>query len=927
MKFFRLKCLLVQLSLCVFALVLPAQAQTLTHRYSFNDIAGSSTFADSVGGTNWVGTIQNPDGASPFLDGNKLQLDGFGDFGQVPPGIMSNYTQITVEMWADFSSNNPAWTRVFAFGSQDGNGNKNSGVDYCHYAGGNYQNLDASANGQDAYANNPAGLNGETNQHITAVIDPVNNTLYYYNGVNLVSTPHNNVPALAAMTSDFDVFGRSLYDGDPTLNGAIDEIRVYNGVVPLSQIALNDAAGPDNYITTPGTITALRVSSPANPIVVGQSVQQNAFGDFTLVTNLNLVLYGGVAYASGNPGIFTVTSNGVVKGVGPGTATLVATYGNLSVTNTLTIASVPATLLHRYSFTTDASDSVGGANGTLEGNATVSGGQVVLDGSDQTYVSLPGNVINLGTNAAVTFEAWATIGGISQWSHLFEFGSIPNNLIYCAPEADAGGFHEFGLSETFPGGQTLSWAHGWNNVTIHYTGVVDPVNSTLAVYTNGVLLQALYNATAPLSNITTNSAALGKSSYGDPFAVVNIDEFRIYTGALNPAQIAMSDKSGPNTVNFDPGALTAITVPATNYPAFSSLIAPVVIANYASLGNLNLLPNTMASVAGLVVSSSDTNIISVNSQNMLTTHRPGTVTLSATFQGKTSSATVRIQNQAVLTHRYSFTTDASDSVGGANGTLEGNATVSGGQVQLDGGAGDYVTLPPGLINTYRSATLDVWATIDSGQSQWSRLYQFADVGPATANEVYFAPSWDNPPDHSFMAFGVPFGGAFIGSPGNPPPLVGTTVHLTTLIADGSLDVYTNGVLYMTAANLVAPANQSGNLGNWLGYSPYGDPGILGSIDEFRIYQGRLSPEEIAASDKAGPDTPLSTTATLSASVSGAGTITLSWPVADAGFAVATAPSLSGGDWTTLTNAPTLVGNQWQLTVPNTGANQFFELVR
>ena len=38
---------------------------------------------------------------------------------------------------------------------------------------------------------------------------------------------------------------------------------------------------------------------------------------------------------------------------------------------------------------------------------------------------------------------------------------------------------------------------------------------------------------------------------------------------------------------------------------------------------------------------------------------------------------------AALTHEYSFTTDASDSIGGANGTLVNTATVSGGQLQLN----------------------------------------------------------------------------------------------------------------------------------------------------------------------------------------------------------------------------------------------------
>jgi len=666
-----------------------ASAQTLTHRYSFHDTAGSSTFVDSVDGANGTlnnATASNPNSAS--LDGSELVLDGTGGYANLPAGLISNYTQLTVEFWADFDASNPTWTRVFSFGSQNGNA-KGSGVDYCHYAGGNYQNLDVlSTNGSDAYANSTPGLNGLTNNHVTVVVDPVNNKMYYYNGVTVVSTKHNTVPSLSAIDDAFNLLGRSLYDVDPTLNGIIHEVRIYQGVLSPASVALNDAAGPGQYLTNPGTITALHFSSPANPIFVKQSVQQDVFGDFTTVSNVNLVLYGGVTYTSGNTSILTISSNGVVQGVNPGSASVVASYGSFSVTNSLTVISLPTVLAHRYSFATDASDSVGGANGALVGTATVSGGQLVLDGAG--YVSLPGNIINISTNAAVTFEAWASIGNTPEWSHLFEFGDITSNNIYCAPQADAGGFHEFGLSEGggVAGGQTLSWAHGWTNITLHITGVADPTTSTLAVYTNGVLMVASDAASASLSQIGTNNAALGQSSYGDPDLIGSIDEFRIYSGALSPAQVAMSDLSGPDVVNFDPGALLSIGVAPTSYPAFSPLVAPVVLANYASLSNFNLMPNVYARVSGLAVTSSDPSILSVNGDNLLTTHRPGTVTLSATYLGKSSSAIVEVRNQAVLAHRYSFATDANDSVGGANGTLVGTATVSGGQVQLDGGSGD-----------------------------------------------------------------------------------------------------------------------------------------------------------------------------------------------------------------------------------------------
>jgi hypothetical protein len=913
-------------------LTVGAKAQTLTHRYSFDDSAGSTNFADSVGGPAWDGVLIS-DGGAPVLTGSSLELFGDGGYAALPPEIITNYSQLTVEFWIDVGTNNQAWTRIFAFGSQNGAFNKNSGVDYCSYAGGNYQNLDdLSTNNVDAYANNPAGLNGETNVHVTVVVDPVNNNMYYYNGVQVVSTLHGTVTPLSEMMDTYDLIGRSLYNGDPPLSATYHEFRIYSGVLSPQAVVLNDAAGPGTYITSPGAPVSLNFSSPANPLLVNQIAPQNLLGNFASVTNLNLIAYGGATFSTGNGSILTINNNGVVTAVAPGTTTVVASYGGLSETNTLTVVALPTTLTHRYSFASGTNDLIGNANATLIGDAAITGGQLVLPGgpNGSGYVSLPGNLINISTNAAVTFETWVTIGETAEWSHLFEFGAIKANNVYCAPMADAGGFHEFGLSEGFSGGQTLSWAHGWSNITLHYTGVMDPTTLTLAVYTNGVLMQTTFTDGAPLTDLATNNATIGNSSYGDPDATFNMQEFRIYSGALTPAQVAMTDLNGPNSTSFDPGALASVTVVPTNYPAFSSYVAPVILANYANLTNFNLLPNSFASETGLTVTSSDPSIVSVNSQNLLTTYRPGTVKLSATYQGKSSSATVQVANQAVLTHRYSFTIDASDSVGGADGVLMGSATISNEQVVLNTPAnpGDnttYVSMPDGLISNYDGVTIDMWATISPLQQHWSRIWEFADVGPATANELYFAPAWNPTPNQTFFSFDPPDGGLNLGE---APPMTNQTVHLTTVLGDGSVDIYTNAVLYLSFSGYVAPGSQAGTSGNWIGYSPYGDPGITGSVDEYRIYQGRLSPEEVMASDALGPNVVLSTTnASLSASAMNGSTV-LSWPAANAGFAVQSSGNLSSpGLWTTLTNGPTLVGTQWQLTVTNSGSSQFYRLIR
>jgi hypothetical protein len=333
---------------------------------------------------------------------------------------------------------------------------------------------------------------------------------------------------------------------------------------------------------------------------------------------------------------------------------------------------------------------------------------------------------------------------------------------------------------------------------------------------------------------------------------------------------------------------------------------------------------TLGGPQGLVVTSSDTNIVSVGPQNILTTHRPGTVTLSASYQGKSSSATIQVNNQAALAHRYSFTTDASDSVGHADGTLQGAATVSGGQLQLTGDNADYVDLPGGMLQDYNSTTLDIWVNLGAAQN-WARVWQFADIGAGTENEFYFAPGWNpNPPNANFYNAAFPSGGGSISTPG---ALGDQALHITCVYGDGSMQVYTNAVLEGTMSGLIAPANQAGTNSAWIGHSPFPDPGINGSVNEYRIYRGRLSPEEILASDILGPDQTLSTVASLKVTAGG-GNLLLSWPVAAAGFAAqASADLSSSSNWTTLTNAPTLSGTDWQVTLPVSDNARFLRLAR
>jgi hypothetical protein len=237
---------------------------TLVHRYSFQDTAGSLTCADSVGGPDWNGTLMG----SAVLTGSSLQLDGStGCYASLPPNIMSTYTQMTVEFWADIGAGNPFWTRVFSFGSTDGV-NKTSGIDYCPAADGDFQNLDLVSGGVGDYANSNPGIRGKNGIHVTVIVDPVNAALCYYNSTTNVSAlKYVAVPSLAGIADDINLIGASLASADHYLAGTIYEFRVYEGVLPFQAIALNDVVGPANYFELSANPTMSASRSGGNVVL------------------------------------------------------------------------------------------------------------------------------------------------------------------------------------------------------------------------------------------------------------------------------------------------------------------------------------------------------------------------------------------------------------------------------------------------------------------------------------------------------------------------------------------------------------------------------------------------------------------------------------------------------------------------------------
>ena len=349
----------------------------------------------------------------------------------------------------------------------------------------------------------------------------------------------------------------------------------------------------------------------------------------------------------------------------------------------------------------------------------------------------------------------------------------------------------------------------------------------------------------------------------------------------------------------------------------------------------------------ITYTSADTSIAVVDGQGNITGVGPGTTSIMATYASLGLSVTQSLQvvyAPTTLVHRYSFNDGtANDSVGSANGTLVGNATISGGQLVLPNTtsvapATDYLQLPAGILtnsvngtNNAPAVTVEAWATVKAGQYTWANLFDFGnrDAGGLSEYDIHvcvhandnstiagISDSDNANVDYQFVDLDP--GSSLDGS---------TNVHITAVFNPpaGYVAIYLNGVLAGADNNVTIPMSGVQAVRNIIGADNWPDPGMQGSIDEFRIYNGALTADEIAATQVLGPNQLLSTASpAVSASASG-GSLTLSWPVASAGYSVLTTTNLAAGNWMAAVVTPQIVGSRWQVILPVTGNTRFYRL--
>lgn len=868
-------------------------------RYTFSGAATNDAVGLTVPdeGVNPAGpaTIQGNYGTtSANLNGSRVRLNGGSSdaaaYVDLPNGIISSRSaanggsgKVSMEGWINDTAAN-SWHRFFDFGSTDVGELTGpaapgpQGRNYIMFSQVNvyrdWHQIEVNNHGHNggpsASSARAFGLYNNTGtgfglrHYVVTWDEATNEILVYENGVlstRLISQSKIN------QIDDVNAWlGRSNWTGDQNMAGDYDEFRVYSHVLTPGEVRNNYEGGPDAVLVAPGPLQSIRIVASRTNMMVGTFQNFELIANYQNVTNVTVTARPGVVFLSANTNAIRL-EGAIARAVGAGSAVITASFEGQ--TNTVTLNSTPesAPLTHRYPFNNNTQDVVGGAPWEgINSGGTFTGTEIMLEGGFSFVQLPPGIITNLD---AVTIETWASFGSpLGTWSELFAFGDRNatgqgRNYIMMTPhsgnsdarvsisDADPGFNHEqVATSAGVLDGQT----------NVHIAAVYHPYAGYIALYLNGVLAGINRGVTIPLSSIDDVQNYIGQSIYqGDPFVNAWVNEFRIYGGPLTAQQIAINAAAGPNSIVTDPGALQSVNLAAPTQIVTRASSPAVLRGNFANVTGVNL------GSFGPIFTSGNTNVLTVNSNGVITGVAPGTTTVIGTYGGYSQTQTVAIVNlPAVLTHRYNFNANANDLVGSKNAQLFGSAQVQGGQLVLDGITGTYADLGAGVVTGYHALTIEAWASFGPNLN-WVRLYDFGSQNAAGNGEtsIFFSPHTGN--GNGEMTIFVPGANDHIWPAGVGVLDNVTNLHITAVYDPLSRyqGLYFDGVLVAENRNASVQLTGINNVFSFLGRSLFNaDAYMNGSIDELRIFNGALSPQQVAVNHAAGANNIVTNVGTL-----------------------------------------------------------------
>jgi len=421
-----------------------------------------------------------------------------------------------------------------------------------------------------------------------------------------VSPPSISVPATTTAGLSVvvkDVNGTVVTDRVVTWTSSNAAAATVSSSGVVTGVAIGTATITATSETKSGSATVTVTQAPVSTMTVSPPTPTVVIGTTTILTAIprdanGVVLTGrGVTWSSGTPAIATVSAAGAVTGISTGTVTITATSEGKSGTALVTVVPVPVATVAVSPLSANV---FVGATQTLvaitkDANGQTLNGRVVSWSSSATgvaTVSASGVVTGVGPGTAVIT---ATSEGKTGTATIIVL-KVPVGTVTVAPSpATVGSSQTLQLTATVKDqngvvvtDRTVTWSSNNSSVAaVSSTGLV-----TAGLVTGGTSLSATITATS-------------------------------------------EGKSGSTVVTVTPAPVATVTVSPS----------PASVKRGSNLGlTVTLLDAAGHALTGRVItwSSSDTSRATVNSSGVVHGVAEGTVTITATSEGKTGTSTVTV---------------------------------------------------------------------------------------------------------------------------------------------------------------------------------------------------------------------------------------------------------------------------------------------
>jgi fibronectin type 3 domain-containing protein len=280
-------------------------------------------------------------------------------------------------------------------------------------------------------------------------------------------------------------------------------------------------------VAATGTASQINVSWAPTGDATGYTVKRSIVsgGPYTAIATTSGTAFNDTGVAVGIPYYYVVLSTNATGTSASSAEALAAAGGELRAylpfnETTGTLATDASGMLQHATLVNGPTWVVGNVSNAVN-----------LDGTDD-HVALPAGILRTLNDFSIA--AWVNPTANSDWARLFDFGTGADNFMFLAPSN--GTSIRFAIRTPAVGEQQLTstaLATGtWSHVAVTLSG------NTATLYVNGAAVATNPGMTLNPSSLgITTRNWIGRSQFADPFFHGKVDDFRIYSRALNATEI------------------------------------------------------------------------------------------------------------------------------------------------------------------------------------------------------------------------------------------------------------------------------------------------------------------------------------------------------------------------------------------------------